>query len=206
TTWPLVVLRQRRSPLPSPLKSPVPATTQSTVADPGEPPPVTLVALSSQIPSCPVVSLRHRMSAKPSPLKSRCPTIAQSAGAEPRDPPLLAAAPFISQITTSSPVSGTGPEFLWCHRMSLFTSPLKSCVCTGAQRVATKVLCSANIPSSDCHVATNVSLMTFGSETVQVYTSELYGTGPPQAFPLRTVCKEITPLPGSLLTVQEPPL
>src|SRR5947209_3608810 len=55
TTCPLVVLYQRMSLLPSPLKSPVSTIVKGLGAEPGAPPPITDAPLSSQITACPVV-------------------------------------------------------------------------------------------------------------------------------------------------------
>src|SRR5262249_32301709 len=67
---PVVPLRQRRSAKPSPLKSRCPTRAQGLPAEPGEPPPVTVVPLISQVTACPLVVLYQRMSLLPSPLKS----------------------------------------------------------------------------------------------------------------------------------------
>src|SRR5262249_61469478 len=73
TNCPLVLLYQRMSLLPSPLKSPVPATVHGLGTEPGEPPPITLAPLSSQISACPVMVWYQRRSLIPSPLKSPGP-------------------------------------------------------------------------------------------------------------------------------------
>src|SRR5262249_61247770 len=66
TTCPLVVLYQRMSLLPSPLKSPVWATAHGLATEPGEPPPITLAPLNNQMTACPVLMLYQRMSLLPS--------------------------------------------------------------------------------------------------------------------------------------------
>src|SRR5437588_2925097 len=48
TNWPLPVLYQRMSLLPSALKSPVSAMVQGLAAEPGEPPPITDVPFTNQ--------------------------------------------------------------------------------------------------------------------------------------------------------------
>src|SRR6516225_4991167 len=78
----VVLLNQTMSVLPSPLKSPVPATVQSRGGVPGTPLPIIgqsfAVHLSNQISACPVWLLYQRKSANPSPLKSPVPLISQS--------------------------------------------------------------------------------------------------------------------------------
>src|ERR1700691_381187 len=128
-----LVSTQRISLLPSPLKSPVPATDHVSGMVP------TLVVLEfvgvvpfiSQIATVPLLLLRHRMSAMPSPLKSPTPTTDQLVGTLPR-PELLGfkiVVPFISQIDKSPVVSR--------HRMSAMPSPLKSPTPTTDQLVGT---------------------------------------------------------------------
>src|SRR5262249_48259171 len=67
---PVVPLRHRRSLLPSLLKSRCPTIAQGLAAAPSEPPPITLVPLTSQFTTCPFVVLYQRMSLLPSALKS----------------------------------------------------------------------------------------------------------------------------------------
>src|SRR5215470_15201098 len=85
-TLPEVALRQRMSDFPSPLKSPTPAMTQSAVAPPGEPVPLTDKPFRNQMDTDPELVLRHRMSDFPSPLKSPMPATTQSVVALPGDP------------------------------------------------------------------------------------------------------------------------
>src|SRR5262249_45259717 len=70
---PVLVLYQRMSLLPSPLKSPVSAIVQGLTTEPGEPPPIIDPPFISQITTCPLVVLYQRMSLIPSPLKSPVP-------------------------------------------------------------------------------------------------------------------------------------
>src|SRR5260370_2581473 len=115
-TLPLVSC-QRMSPLPSPLKSPVPATDQMVDIVP-TPAGVACAPFMNQIPTLPLPS-RHSQSALPSPLKSRWPTIDQPAATLPT-PAGVTCAPFISH----TPVL----PLLSAQAMSLFPSPSKSWV------------------------------------------------------------------------------
>src|SRR6516162_1337233 len=125
-------LTQRRSVLPSPLKSPVWEAYQATGAEPGEPPPMTLAPFISQITTCPVLLLYQKMSALPSLLTSPVPVICHPmlGGTVPSEPPPMMVAPLISQITTC-------PVRLLYQRMSPLPSPLKSPVANTAQSVVT---------------------------------------------------------------------
>src|SRR5262245_6237913 len=60
---------------------------QGLTAEPGEPPPITDVPLSSHTTNCPLVLLYQRMSLLLSPLKSPVSAIVQGLGAEPGEPP-----------------------------------------------------------------------------------------------------------------------
>src|SRR5260370_476929 len=113
-TLPLVSC-QRMSPLPSPLKSPVPATDQPAIIAP-TPAGVACAPFMNQIPTLPLVS-RHSKSALPSPLKSRCPTIDQPAGPAPT-PAGVTCTPFISP-TPGVPLPSPKAR-------SLLPTPLKS--------------------------------------------------------------------------------
>ena len=70
-----------------------------SLAEPGEPPPITVAPFNSQITTCPVLKLYQRMSLLLSPLKSPVSTIVQGLAAEPGEPPPIIDVPFISQIS-----------------------------------------------------------------------------------------------------------
>src|SRR5580704_3693934 len=95
----LLLSRQRMSPLPSPLKSPVPTTDQVV-------PTVATVAgeacrpFMNQIAVVPVLPSRQSKSALPSPSKSRCATICQLVVTVPSPPDCRIDEPFISQTAT----------------------------------------------------------------------------------------------------------
>src|SRR5215471_6153619 len=132
-TLPLVVSRHRMSDLPSPLKSPDPATLKlvATFPTPAVSGFKTVVPFISQIAMLPVLS-RHRTSLLPSPLKSPVPTIDQVVGTFPT-PAVLGfktVVPFISQIAIL-------PLVVSRQRMSHLPSPLKSPVPTMDQLVGT---------------------------------------------------------------------
>src|SRR5262249_26278526 len=124
---PVPELYQRRSLLPSLLKSPVSAIVQPG-ADPGEPPPVTDAPFRNQINACAVLLWNQTMSLLPSPLKSPVPTTLQGLPTVPIDPPPLTDVPFAasSQITVL-------PVIVLYQRMSVLPSPLKSPVPTTVQ-------------------------------------------------------------------------
>jgi len=105
------------SPLPSPLKSPVPATDQPAIIAP-TPAGVAFAPFMNKSPHLPLMS-RHSKSALPSPLKSRCPTIDQPAGPVPT-PAGVTCTPFISH-TPVLPLPSP-------KAISLLPSPLKSWV------------------------------------------------------------------------------
>src|SRR5262249_21738331 len=88
-------------------------------AEPGEPPPITVVPFNSQISTSPVNWLIQRMSVLPSPLKSPVCEANQAVGAEPGEPPPITLAPFISRPTTS-------PSILLYQKLSAVPSPLTS--------------------------------------------------------------------------------
>src|SRR5260370_23304595 len=100
---PLVVSRQRMSPLPSPLKSPVPTIDQlvGTFPTPAVLGFKMVVPFISQMATLPLVS-RQRMSDLPSPLKSPVPTIDHVGPTFPTPAGFVfkTVAPCISQITT----------------------------------------------------------------------------------------------------------
>src|SRR5262249_41127456 len=73
SSCPVVPLRQRRSTKPSPLKSRCPTIAQGLGAEPGDPPPTTLVPFASQVTTCPLVVLYQTMAVRQSPLKSWVP-------------------------------------------------------------------------------------------------------------------------------------
>src|SRR5262249_47324129 len=70
SSCPVVLLRQRMSLIPSPLKSRCPTIAQGFAAEPGEPPPTTLVPFTNQVTTCPLAVLYQTMSLWQSPLKS----------------------------------------------------------------------------------------------------------------------------------------
>src|SRR6478672_8251081 len=75
-SWPLAMLRQRMSLLPSPSKSPTPATNQAwSVIDVSVCDVAALPDFHSTL--APVLVLRQRMSALPSPSKSAAPLATQ---------------------------------------------------------------------------------------------------------------------------------
>src|SRR5262249_12992693 len=92
-------------------------------AEPGEPPPITDVPLSSHITAAPVVVLTQRMSLLPSLLKSPVSAIVQGPATVPARPPPITEVPLSSHTTAS-------PFVVLSHRMSLLPSPLKSPVPT----------------------------------------------------------------------------
>src|SRR5450631_2024860 len=107
------------SPMPSPLKSPVPATDQEVETFPMPIDEDTVGPFMNQIATLPLLS-RQRMSVLPSPSKSPVPTIAQLAlGAAPRPADCSSVAPFISHTATLLPLASY-------QRMSAKPSPLKS--------------------------------------------------------------------------------
>src|SRR5262249_56455841 len=86
TICPVVALLQSTSVLPSPLKSPVCATTHGLAATPAPPLPITLVPLMSQTTVRPLAVLYQRMSLLPSPSKSPVPAMVHGLAAVPADP------------------------------------------------------------------------------------------------------------------------
>src|SRR6516225_6656523 len=102
-TCPVVVLRQRMSLIPSPLKSPVPTITQSVVTLPGTPLPITLATSISQISTSPLLVLYQRMSVLPSPLKSPVPATVQGLPGVKREPPPITLVPLVSQTMICGP-------------------------------------------------------------------------------------------------------
>src|SRR5215218_10144212 len=119
------VSRQSRSPLPSPLKSPVPTIDQFEGTLPTDPDPTMVVPLMNQMTVLPDVS-RQRRSALRSPSKSRVPTIDQDVATLPTEPPPITDPPCSIHAATSVPLRQT---------MSLFASPLRSC---GTRRTQTQ--------------------------------------------------------------------
>src|SRR5260221_688337 len=109
------------SDLPSPSKSPTPATLQLASVIVANTAPLESVApFMSQIVFSPVARLCHRMSDLPSPLKSPTPAIPQLRSAIAlMDVPAESVAPFMSQMVFS-------PVALLRHRMSDLRSLLKS--------------------------------------------------------------------------------
>src|SRR5262245_21455837 len=106
TRCPLGTSRQRKTALPSALKSPVAMTVHGDrrPTEPAEPPPMTLAPSISQTTTCPVLLLYQMMSALPSPLRSPVPGTPhesiENSGTEPTDPPPMTLTPSISHITT----------------------------------------------------------------------------------------------------------
>src|SRR5258708_13026079 len=117
-TLPLVS-RQRMSPIPSPLKSPVATTVQLVETVPIHVDEMTCAPFMSQIATLPLVSFQSQ-SYLPSPLKSRCPTIDHEVATVPNHVDDLICPPFMSHIAILPLVSR--------QAMSLLPSPLKSCV------------------------------------------------------------------------------
>src|SRR5262249_16067988 len=107
----------------------MPGSCQGLVAEPGDPPPITVVPLISHTRTCPVLVLYQRMSLIPSPLKSPVSTIVHGLAAEPGEPPPMIVAPLISHITV-------WPFVVLYQRMSLIPSPLKSPVPATTQSCA----------------------------------------------------------------------
>src|SRR5262249_40855776 len=168
TTWPVVVLCQRMSLAPSPLKSPVIRICQGLNADPGEPPPITVVPFKNQISTSPVNWLIQRMSVLPPPLKSPVPMASQARGAEPGEPPPMTLAPSISQNTTS--------------RVGLFSKmrgPLPA-PSPSAGRGTNPVLTGGSDPGKP-------PPMTFGPFISQTTT-----------WPVVVLCQRMSPLPSPL--------
>src|SRR5262249_43681331 len=100
TTWPVVLLCQRMSPLPSPSKSPLPAHARPRHPHRPPRPPFPPAPSSTKPPPGRVFALRKRFSPPPSPWRARGPTPPQAPGADPGDPPPMTFGPFISQTTT----------------------------------------------------------------------------------------------------------
>src|SRR5271157_1538508 len=97
--------RQRMSLMPSPLKSPIPATVHSLgEALPIAPDDMTVAPFISQTARLPLLS-SQRMSPMPSPLKSPVPTTDQLVGMLPTLADEATADPFINQIAVSPLVS-----------------------------------------------------------------------------------------------------
>src|SRR5260370_15825021 len=117
-TLPLVS-RQRMSPLPSPLKSPVPTIDHAMGAFPTPARFLTSGLPISQIATLPLGSCQ-RMSLLPSPSKSRCPTIDQLVGTAPIPVEYTTCVLFISHTAVLPAVSR--------QAMSLHPSPFKSWV------------------------------------------------------------------------------
>src|SRR5262245_47946655 len=113
------------SPLPSPLKSAVPAIVHAVSTTPMLADEVTVVPLMNHIARLPLVS-RHNRSCLPSPLKSRCALMVQKVDTVPRPTDCPIDAPFISHSATWPPL----PR----QAMSLLLLALKSCE-LGAIRV-----------------------------------------------------------------------
>src|SRR5262249_34427201 len=131
---------------------------QGLAAEPGEPPPMTLVPLISQITTCPA-PLRQRMSAKPSPLKSPWLTIAQVMGStEPGEPTPMTLVPFNRQISVC-------PVLPLRQRMSLRASLLKSWLAANAvptKPAAMKLAAQhASVPSSRRNPVLKFGLIVF---------------------------------------------
>ena len=122
---------QRMSALPSPLKSPVPATCQPSPGFARAPPPMKLVPFISQIARCVSSSVCQRMSALPSPLKSPVPATCQVGRPGPAVAPPMKLVPFITQIAGVPPSAPSS-----CQRMSALPSPLKSPVALGVPFVS----------------------------------------------------------------------
>src|SRR5580704_17883294 len=124
-----LVLRNRMSEAPFPLKSPICAICQDEESDTGLPPNVTCCSLVICEPfivqsmSVPLV-LRHKTSAFPSPLKSPIPATLQELSGVAAPPPSVTCCdaatcePFIVQ-STSEPL-------VLRHKTSSLPSPLKS--------------------------------------------------------------------------------
>src|SRR5262249_54093919 len=120
----LVVLNQRMSLKPSPLKSPVVAITQSVVAKPGEPlVGSTVVPFNSQITTCPLLVLYQSMSVLPSVSQSAAPPLLGGLPAEHGPRLRTKLVPFTAPATTCRLV-------VLYQRMSFLPSPLKSPVPT----------------------------------------------------------------------------
>src|SRR5579883_1003937 len=117
-TVPELPSRQRISPSPSRLRSPVPDTVQLGGTLPRLLLDETAKPFISHSARSPALS-RHNRSALPSPSKSRWPTIDQP-GTAPRLPALATCPPFISHSAVLPPLSR--------QAMSLVPSPLKLCV------------------------------------------------------------------------------
>src|ERR1700730_8492883 len=117
TTDPSLMLRQRISLLPSPLKSAVPAMTQllAIVAISGL--DVIWVPFISQSASDPALELLHRISLCPCSLKSPIPAMIQLVGTWSKTGLAVTCVPSISQNATDSSVA-------FRQRMSLLPSPL----------------------------------------------------------------------------------
>src|SRR5258708_7698801 len=125
------------SPLPSPLKSPVPTIDHAVGRLPTAKACETVEPFISHIATLPLVS-RQSQSCLPSPLKSLCPTSDQIVGAAPTPADWASCVPFMSHSAALPPVSR--------QAMSLLPSPLKSWELTvvSAQRAIWLVASSTN--------------------------------------------------------------
>src|SRR5258708_791141 len=70
STSPVLVLRQSRSLVSLPLKSPLPASCQAPDTEPKAVPPFIFPLFMNQVSTSPVLALRQSRSLDPSPLKS----------------------------------------------------------------------------------------------------------------------------------------
>src|ERR1700722_12829713 len=124
-----LVLRNRMSEVPFPLKSPICAICQDASSDTGLPPKVTCCALVIFDPfivqsmSEPLV-LRHKMSELPSPLKSPIPAMLQLESGVTAEPPSVSV--WLEVICDPFIVQSISEPLLLRQRMSDLLSPLKS--------------------------------------------------------------------------------
>src|SRR5882762_10382249 len=117
---PVTRLRHSMSDLPSPSKSPTPATLQlASVIVVNTAPAESVAPFMSQIAYQPFALLRHTMSDLPSPSKSPTPAILQLRSNPPTGALTVSVPPFMSQIAFS-------PVALLRHTMSDLPSPSKS--------------------------------------------------------------------------------
>ena len=118
------VWRNKRSALPSPLKSAVWVTVQPEAASSKPAPLIKVVPFMSQTATLPSV-WRNKISDLPSPLKSATWVTLQPVPASIRPAPLTKVAPFISHIAIRPSV--------WRNKRSALPSPLKSAIWVTAQ-------------------------------------------------------------------------
>ena len=122
-TSPVVPFLHKRSALPSPLKSPVPARVQASGTLPTSTDDVIVVPFIRKTTTSPVDVFRQTMSALPSPLKSPTPPTAQAVGM------VVTSVDDAIATDVGVPVSVemiVSPVDVLRHNMSLRPSPLKS--------------------------------------------------------------------------------